>query len=151
MAWPADYDDPGSWHSERLRIVQREVAGAVSRSPASPVRLLSLCAGEGRDVIGVLADHPRASEVQATLVELDPTLADRARAAAAGLDAGAVDVRTRQRGGGDVEAPTEPEHVGVLGPRSVAEAPGTTAQCRAYAARTSRATRSVPNAVRMAR
>jgi hypothetical protein len=41
-----------------------------------------MCAGQGRDVIGVLADHPRRPDVDALLVELDPDLVATARAAA---------------------------------------------------------------------
>jgi hypothetical protein len=40
-------------------------------APAGDLRLISLCAGQGRDVIGVLAGHPRRHEVRARLVELD--------------------------------------------------------------------------------
>ena len=44
-----------------------------------------MCAGQGRDVIDVVATHPRGPEVSALLVELDPALVafarDRARAA----------------------------------------------------------------------
>lgn len=60
------------------------------------LRLLSLCAGDGRDAIPVLAARPDL-DVDACLVELDPTLADAARSAAtaAGL---VVDVRTADAG-----------------------------------------------------
>ena len=51
-----------------------------------PIRIVSLCAGQGRDVIDVVATHPRGPEVSALLVELDPALVAfaRERAAAAG-------------------------------------------------------------------
>ena len=60
----------------------------LERAPAGDVRLISLCAGQGRDVIGVLTGHPRRDDVRARLVELDEgnvALARRA-AQAAGLD-----------------------------------------------------------------
>lgn len=41
-----------------------------------------MCAGEGRDLIGVLAGHLRRDEVTARLVELDPRNAKVAEAAA---------------------------------------------------------------------
>ena len=46
-----------------------------------------MCAGQGRDVIDVLATHPRARDASALLVELDPGLVAfaRDRAAAAGM------------------------------------------------------------------
>jgi hypothetical protein len=50
------------------------------------LRTISLCAGDGRDLIPVLARHPRGRDVTARLVELDPALAAAARRAAA--DAG---------------------------------------------------------------
>ena len=47
-----------------------------------------MCAGQGRDLLGVLADHPRRDEVAALLLELDPRNVEIAQAAArrAGLD-----------------------------------------------------------------
>jgi hypothetical protein len=42
-----------------------------------------MCAGDGRDLLDVLADHPRAADVRGRLVELDPALAARAAEQAA--------------------------------------------------------------------
>lgn len=81
VAWHAEYDDPDSRLSRRLAVVQRFLASALDRQPPGPIRLLSLCAGEGRDVIGVLRAHERRDDVQGVLVEADPALADRAGAA----------------------------------------------------------------------
>jgi hypothetical protein len=86
--WHLAYDNPESRLSRRLAVVQRFVADAVDRAPAGRVRLLSLCAGEGRDVLGVLADHPRRADVDAVLVEADPALVSRARVAAVATSAG---------------------------------------------------------------
>ena len=49
--------------------------------------MVSLCAGQGRDVIDVVATHPRGAEVSALLVELDPKLVAfaRERAASSGV------------------------------------------------------------------
>ena len=60
---------------------------APGQDRGEPIRIISLCAGQGRDVIDVLATHQRAAEVEALLVELDPALAEfaRQRAAEAGL------------------------------------------------------------------
>ncbi len=86
-SWHAEYDDLGSPLAARLAIVQDELRKALSRRPAGPIRLLSICAGHGRDVIPVLADHPRQQDVSAILVEIDPENAAAARqaASAAGL------------------------------------------------------------------
>lgn len=89
--WHAPYEDPASNLSLRLRTVQGMVRNsldaALRRDDAGPIRLVSLCAGQGRDVIDVLAEHPRRSEVSALLVEQEPALVDfaRARAEAAGV------------------------------------------------------------------
>ena len=87
-AWHRRYEDPGSLLVQRLAIVQAQLAEALSGAPPGPLRVVSMCAGEGRDLIPVLASHPRGRDVRARLVELDPVLAAAARrsAAAAGLD-----------------------------------------------------------------
>ena len=59
LAWHAAYDDPSSALSARLRCVRSHLSDAVDRVPAGRVMLVSLCAGQGHDVIGVLPDHPR--------------------------------------------------------------------------------------------
>ncbi|MFK3983872.1 hypothetical protein ACI2K4_26260 [Micromonospora sp. NPDC050397] len=86
--WHDEYDRTGSPLSHRLRLVRDELRRALASAVPGPIRLVSACAGQGRDVIGVLADHPRRTDVRARLVELDPENAARARAdaGAAGLD-----------------------------------------------------------------
>jgi hypothetical protein len=90
VGWHAAYDDPESGLSARLKLVEQHVTGALDRAPAGPIRLLSLCAGQGRDVIETLADHPRRADVSAVLVETDPVNVAWARDAAsvAGLAEG---------------------------------------------------------------
>lgn len=78
-AWHQRYDDPGSELARRLLTVQAQVRDALDRAPAGPIPVISLCAGQGRDLLGVLRDHPRAADVRARLVELDPELAATAR------------------------------------------------------------------------
>ncbi|GAA1248433.1 hypothetical protein GCM10009609_09830 [Pseudonocardia aurantiaca] len=80
--WHDPYDDPQSPLSGRLRAVQHQIGFALDRAAPGPVRLLSLCAGEGRDVLPVLAEHPRGADVTGRLVELDPGLCAAARSAA---------------------------------------------------------------------
>ena len=53
--------------------------------------MVSVCAGQGRDVIDVVATHPRGPEVSALLVELDPALVAFARSRAAAAGAGVAE------------------------------------------------------------
>lgn len=71
-AWHAEYETPGSSLGRRLRVVQDKIRAALDGCPPGPLRIISLCAGQGRDLLPVLADHPRAADVTARLVELDP-------------------------------------------------------------------------------
>ncbi|MFC4116190.1 SAM-dependent methyltransferase [Nonomuraea zeae] len=78
-AWHDAYDQPGSPLERRLRVVQRQVGAALD---AGVTRVVSLCAGQGRDLLPVLAAHPRRDEVRARLVELDEHNVDVARSIA---------------------------------------------------------------------
>lgn len=84
-AWHDAYDDPGSPLAQRLLAVQSWIAAALDDAPPGPLRAVSMCAGQGRDLIGVLRGHPRGADVTARLVELDPRNAATARQLAAGL------------------------------------------------------------------
>jgi hypothetical protein len=97
-SWHDRYDTPGSALSRRLALVQEQVRLALDSAPAGPVRVISMCAGQGRDLLGVLENHPRRSSVTGLLVELDPrnTGQARSRAAAAGLSG--IDVVTGDAG-----------------------------------------------------
>lgn len=85
--WHDPYADPLSPLSQRLRVVQRHIRTFLGACTSLAPRVVSLCAGDGRDLLEVLAGDPRAERVQARLVELDPRLVARAQgqAAAAGL------------------------------------------------------------------
>ena len=80
--WHDEYDTAGSWMARRLAVVQHQIRNALDSSPPGPLRVLSLCAGQGRDLLGVLPDHPRRDDVLARLVELDPRNTAVAREAA---------------------------------------------------------------------
>jgi hypothetical protein len=86
VEWHRRYDEDPTMR-DRLAEVQRCIWGALDRAPPGPVRVASACAGDGRDLIGVLERHPRGPEVRARLVELSPELAQRGRdrATAAGV------------------------------------------------------------------
>jgi hypothetical protein len=94
VAWHRLYDDSGSPLRARLERVTFHLRGALDQAPPGPVRLLSLCAGQGRDVLEVLPGHPRGSDVAATLVEAD---GENARLARRALDdAGLSGVQVRE-------------------------------------------------------
>ena len=98
LAWHAAYDDPSSPISGRLRRVRWHLAQAIDQAPAGPVRLVSLCAGQGRDVLGILPAHPRRHDVRALLVEADARNAELARRAADEAGVPQVEVRLADAG-----------------------------------------------------
>jgi predicted RNA methylase len=110
--WHRLYEIDGSPLHLRLEIVQRHVRDELARRAGGPTQMVSLCAGQGRDVIGALAGNPAAATVHARLVELDPQLVADARAAAAdaGLD-GAVEIVEGDASTSDCLAGAVPAHV----------------------------------------
>src|SRR5262245_15128865 len=85
--WHRAYDEPDSPLSRRLRVVQEKIRDALEVAPPGEIRVISMAAGEARDLLGVLNGHPRRDDVTGRLVELDPELAARAREnSPAGLD-----------------------------------------------------------------
>jgi hypothetical protein len=93
-AWHRDYDDPDTPLAQRLAAVQGQIRAALDVAPPGPLHAISLCAGQGRDLIGVLARHPRRADVVARLVELDSRNADVARQAAQAAGLPQVEVVT---------------------------------------------------------
>jgi hypothetical protein len=87
VGWHGAYDDRDSSLARRLRVVQGQLEAALDRQAPGEIRLIGLCAGQGRDVLPVVATHPRGPDVRARLVELDPHNTRLAADAAAGLDA----------------------------------------------------------------
>jgi len=69
--WHDEYDEPGSELGDRLRSVRGHVADAVAAAPPGAVSVVSICGGQGRDLAGALAEHPRRADVSGRLVELD--------------------------------------------------------------------------------
>lgn len=86
VAWHRDYEVEGP-HARRLAIVQAQVARAVAARGITPIRVLSLCSGDGRDLTGGLSRLDTGDRMRGRLVELDPTLARRARQ---GIEAAAL-------------------------------------------------------------
>lgn len=94
VAWHQPYGDPASSLSKRLAIVQAGIDRFLDQTSGRDVRVVSACAGDGRDLLGVLERRAAdRSRVHGTLVELDPTLAAAARdrSASLGLDIDVVE------------------------------------------------------------
>lgn len=92
LAWHDPYDEPSSSLSRRLEVVQRHLAAALDRCEDGPISILSMCAGQGRDILAVLERHHRAADVTARLVELDERNVAIAARRAAELDSPHIEV-----------------------------------------------------------
>ena len=134
-AWHEEYADPASDLSRRLSVV-RDRLGALLGAAPGRVRLVSMCSGDGRDTLPVLAST--GGDVDAVLVELDPDLADAARATARDLALDRVEVRTADAGTTSAYAGAVPADVlmtcGVFGNVTDADVATTVAQLPALLA-----------------
>lgn len=99
--WHHRYDNPNSSITLRLAVVQRDLRRALTEAPRDQdgvINLITMCAGEGRDVLPVLAEQKDGDRVKAILIEYDPTMSERARAAVEGLSLYDVEVKTADAG-----------------------------------------------------
>ena len=101
LAWHAQYDDPASPLSQRLRLVQARISEWLDGRHGA-VRVVSACAGDGRDVVEVLARRADAGRVSAVLIETDERNADAARRRA--RDAGLHGVEVRRADAGHLDS-----------------------------------------------
>jgi hypothetical protein len=109
--WHKPYDNPGSPLSYRLATVTSHLRVALDQSGAGPIRIISLCAGQGRDVLSVVADHPRGGDVRARLVELDPRNVEYARRTAVAVPGAVIDVHQADAGTTDAYVGAVPAQV----------------------------------------
>lgn len=86
--WHDPYDDLSSELSHRLAAVEGRLYAWADAQPPGPLRILSICAGQGRDVVGAFRDHDRSPDLSGLLVDLVPQNVEAANAALrdAGLD-----------------------------------------------------------------
>jgi hypothetical protein len=121
--WHRAYDDPDSGLSWRLSTVQGLITQALESHPG-PVRVLSACSGDGRDLLEVLQGRADSARVRATLLELHPGIAERARTAARATGSD-IEVRTTDAGLSDSYRGAVPADlvllVGILGNISEAD------------------------------
>src|SRR5919204_972732 len=82
--------DWAKWHDlykvstplkERLIAVREQIAAAAAKVTGQSWHLVSICAGDGRDVIGTVAASDARPDVHATLIESNPALVTRGQAA----------------------------------------------------------------------
>lgn len=111
VAWHESYDDPDSPLSRRLDIVQAQIRTVLDDAPVDPIHVVSMCAGQGRDLLGVLADHPRRDDVEARLVELDPHNCDVARSSIAVAKLETIEVVEGDAGVSDAYVGAVPAHL----------------------------------------
>jgi Methyltransferase domain len=97
--------------AQRLAIVQRRLAERLSAAPPGAIRLISVCAGQGRDVFGVLPDHPRRGDVTAVLVELDHRNVEVARSSVARTGLRQIEILEADAAVSDVYAPSVPADI----------------------------------------
>jgi hypothetical protein len=90
--WHRAYDDPASDLSRRRRSVQAAVRDWIYRSSDGPLRIVSACAGDGRDLLEVLAEQPDPERFSARLLETDGALAGKAEELARRYGLAGVDV-----------------------------------------------------------
>ncbi len=90
LAWHDDYDRAGTPLAVRLAVVQSHVRQALDAAPPGTIRVVSICAGQGRDLVEVVATHERRDDVSAVLVEADErnVLSATRRISELGLDRG---------------------------------------------------------------
>lgn len=71
-SWHAPYDDVVSAQTDRLEAVQDQLVAVLDAAAPGPLRALSVCSGQARDLLPVLIHHPRGTDVRARMIELDP-------------------------------------------------------------------------------
>jgi len=100
QAWHEPYADANSSLSRRLRLVRRHVGLWLDDRQGEALTAVSACAGQGHDLLGVLATRADAHRVRATLLEGDERNVAAAQTAAADLP----NVRVLQVDAGDLAA-----------------------------------------------
>lgn len=94
--WHGRYAVPFSSLSRRLETVRGELRRVLHERRTVHTQLTSICSGDGRDTLPVLAELSTDTDV--VLVEIDEQLADTARETAKALELDRVDVRTADAG-----------------------------------------------------
>lgn len=83
QSWHQAYADQQSALARRLRLIQLHVTLWLDERRGESLTLVSACAGQGHDLLGVLAARPDAARIGGTLLEYDERNVAVARATAA--------------------------------------------------------------------
>lgn len=88
--WHEKYAEGEPSLTARLQHVQSVLRSYLQKHRGEEIKLIDICAGDGRDIIGVLANEPDPTRVSGLLVEINMSLAAAARKGAA--EAGARNI-----------------------------------------------------------
>lgn len=102
MDWYRWHDIYGVSSAGRLQVVQSQIDAALATMSVRPIRVISVCAGQGHDIVGSLQRFDRRRDVEALLVELDERNADAARQRIANASLTGITVKTGDAGITDV-------------------------------------------------
>jgi hypothetical protein len=78
VRWHENYEASPALKA-RLLIVREHLSRCFDSQPAGIIQVLSICAGDARDLIGLLAMHPRRMDVKAYLIENNTELVKNGR------------------------------------------------------------------------
>jgi len=97
-AWHAPYDQLYSAETDRLEQVQEAITACLDRARPGPLRAVSACSGQSRDLLPLLINHPRGHDVDALMIELDPLNASFLHGALGSTALTRVEVRVADAG-----------------------------------------------------
>jgi hypothetical protein len=112
--WHGSYEDADSTLAKRLTVIQGWLRQALDELPPGPIRLISVVAGQAKDIEGVLRDHPRAGDVRGRTVELDPRNTAIARKALAAVAGDRIEVVTGNAGQAEAARGATPAEILVV-------------------------------------
>ncbi|MBT0768505.1 hypothetical protein KIH74_06185 [Kineosporia sp. J2-2] len=113
-SWHAPYDDLESEQTDRLAAVQDQLVAYLDGTAPGPLRALSVCAGQSRDLLPILISHPRGADVRASMLELDPLNASFLHGALGSTRLTTVDVVVTDAGTTDAYAGRAPADLVLL-------------------------------------
>lgn len=77
--WHSHYDNKDSELARRLILVQRAIHDCLSEKSDAKYQIIDICAGDGRDLLPVLAQFSDDENIYSYLVEIDEGLSAQAR------------------------------------------------------------------------